>query len=89
MIELYKLGYLVKENNSEALAAKKATPPSFEKLVDMKQRKIMRKIEQLEADLASSERARDLGLSRQGSRTSCESESLIDIDSDMVIKLKL
>lgn len=82
MIELYKLGYYVSESASEAKSAEKATPMSFEKLVDLKQKKIMKKIEMLEMDLADTQRSRSL--------KSCASdETMTELDGDLVIKLTL
>lgn len=84
MIELYKLGYLVKENGIEAAAADKATPPSFQKLVDIKQRKIMRKIELLQQEFASAQRTRELC-----GYESSDNDDLPELDDNMVIKLSI
>lgn len=52
MIELYKLGYLIKENASEAKSASKASPPSFKRLAEHKKKKILKMLEEKKAEYA-------------------------------------
>lgn len=81
MIELFKLGYFVKENVAEAAAAEKASPMKYDRLVEVKQKRIMKRIEELETELYETERNQDI--MRE------EDEGMEDIDENMMIKLTL
>lgn len=85
MSELYKLGYFIRENSSEASSAERGGPPSYEKLLELRRLRIIRKIREMD-DNAVDTLNKDID---KLTMSTSQEKVVEEIDDDMMIDFRM